>query len=457
MQNHNAQALLNGDFAELPTAQINNTLVRRDNNSTAKTIAGGPSTNLPTHTVEYSKSAMEAGDTADLDVSDDEVRHLAKLSSEYYQSVARVGEQVADALAYAHDQGTLHRDIKPGNLLLDSSGTTWVADFGLAKLAEQDNVSRTGDIVGTLSYIPPESFSGPSDTRGDLYSLGLSLFELLTLRPAFFGKDRGRLVHDITEGRLPRLKKLNPNVPRDLETIVLKAVAHRPEDRYGTAADMASDLNCFLNDLPIKARRMSVPEQLSRWYRKNKLVAALSAAVLSLLVVLTVVFGVTGYRADLARAAEENLRKAAEAAADTAERERQIAQTERGKAEDAAEIAKAERQKARELAHDAIQALKSGFAGYELIRLPVSADSTLSETNTLVSAAFPTTTENGVVAAIENEDSASLVAPAADQSGIRRSTRSLASFFGVSGRESRKLRRFCFHFCRSYAPCGHAA
>ena len=167
---------------------------------------------------------------------------LSKVDDEFYNSVARIGQQVADALAYAHEQGTLHRDIKPGNLLLDSTGTVWVADFGLAKLAEQDNVSRTGDIVGTLSYMPPESFSGDTDGRGDIYALGLTLYELLAMRPAYYGRDRGKLVKQITDGDLPRLGKLNPSIPRDLETIVLKAIAHRPEDRYATAREFGEDL-----------------------------------------------------------------------------------------------------------------------------------------------------------------------------------------------------------------------
>ena len=296
--NHNAKALLKGDFGELPPGQLSSSFVRKE-------ILSGPatadvrvsSTGMATKTVEFSTDDLEATDEASEPQQDDESERLQDLGTEYYLSVARVGEQVADALSYAHEQGTLHRDIKPGNLLLDSAGTVWVADFGLAKLAEQDNVSRTGDIVGTLSYIPPESFSGPTDARGDIYSLGLSLFELLTLRPAFFGRDRGKLVREITEGQLPKLSKLNPNIPRDLETIVLKAVALRPEDRYATAVEFANDLNSFLNDRPIRARRMSVPERLARWYRRNKLVAALSAAVLSLLIVLTIVFGVAGYQA----------------------------------------------------------------------------------------------------------------------------------------------------------------
>jgi serine/threonine protein kinase len=107
----------------------------------------------------------------------------------YWQSVAQIGVQVADALEYAHKQGIIHRDIKPSNLLLDTQGTVWVTDFGLAKAAGTDNLTHTGDVLGTLRYMPPESFEGRTDARSDLYSLGLTLFELLALRPAFEQKD----------------------------------------------------------------------------------------------------------------------------------------------------------------------------------------------------------------------------------------------------------------------------
>src|SRR5262249_8947455 len=103
----------------------------------------------------------------------------------YWQSVARIGVQVADALAYAHQQGILHRDIKPSNLLLDTQGTVWVTDFGQAKADDQQNLTHTGDVLGTLRYLPPEAFEGRTDARGDVYSLGLTLYELLSLRPAF--------------------------------------------------------------------------------------------------------------------------------------------------------------------------------------------------------------------------------------------------------------------------------
>jgi serine/threonine protein kinase len=135
--------------------------------------------------------------------------------------VARVGVQVAEALHYAHAQGVLHRDIKPSNLLLDLHGTVWVADFGLAKLADQVDLTHTGDVVGTWRYMAPERFGGVSDARSDVYSLGLTLYELLALRPAFDGSTR-RNDPAVSLGVPPR-PRVNPEV-RDLETIILKAI-----------------------------------------------------------------------------------------------------------------------------------------------------------------------------------------------------------------------------------------
>lgn len=379
--NHNAQALLRGDFGEQTIGKLGSSFVRKQSPASGATVVGEhPTTDVAAKTVEFSlDAASNSSETSsEVDLIEDEAKQLKKLGEQFYRSVAQVGEQVADALAYAHEQGTLHRDIKPGNLLLDSTGTVWVADFGLAKFAEQDHVSRTGDIVGTLSYIPPESFSGKTDARGDIYSLGLSLFELLTLRPAFYGHDRSKLVREITEGNLPRLKKLNPYVPRDLETIVLKAVAHRPEDRYATANELASDLNCYLNDRPIKARRMSVPEQFTRWYRRNKLVAALSAAVLSLLLALTVVFGLLSHQ-------EKVQRVAADQAAADARHQAAIADEKRAEARAQAAIAEKERRNAREFAYDAIESLVNVFVAFAPDRLPVSASSAFAQATDLTS------------------------------------------------------------------------
>ena len=131
----------------------------------------------------------------------------------YWQSVARIGVQVADALEYAHKQGIVHRDIKPSNLLLDARGTVWVTDFGLAKADDQQNLTHTGDILGTLRYMPPEAFEGKADARGDVYALGLTLYELLALRPAFDETDRGRLIEQVTNEEPPRLEQAQPRSP----------------------------------------------------------------------------------------------------------------------------------------------------------------------------------------------------------------------------------------------------
>src|SRR5439155_5447289 len=116
----------------------------------------------------------------------------APKSLTYWHSTARLGFHVADALEYAHKQGIQHRDIKPSNLLLDTAGTVWITDFGLAKADDQQNLTHTGDVLGTLRYMPPEAFDGKTDARGDVYALGLTLYELLAFRPAFDEKERNR-------------------------------------------------------------------------------------------------------------------------------------------------------------------------------------------------------------------------------------------------------------------------
>jgi WD40 repeat protein/serine/threonine protein kinase/tetratricopeptide (TPR) repeat protein len=195
----------------------------------------------------------------------------------YWQSVAQIGVQVASALEYAHKQGILHRDIKPSNLLLDTAGTVWVTDFGLAKADDQQNLTNTGDILGTLRYMPPEAFDGKADARSDVYSLGLTLYELLTLRPAFAEKDRNKLVKLVTTTEPPRLERLNQAVPRDLATVVQKAMERDPGRRYATAGELAAELQRFLDDEPIRARRIGLVERAARWVRHRPAVAALLA------------------------------------------------------------------------------------------------------------------------------------------------------------------------------------
>jgi serine/threonine protein kinase len=204
----------------------------------------------------------------------------------YWRSVANLGRQVADALHYAHSMGVLHRDIKPANLLLDRTGVVWVADFGLAKAMEHDNVSRTGDIVGTLRYMAPEQLRNEADSRSDIFSLGITLYELITLRQAFTDTERKQAYLSQTLGVTPTLpRKINPRIPRDLETIVLKAMAVDPAERYQDAGLLVEDLIRFSEDRPISARRVPLSERAWRWCRRNPAVASLSVVVAMLMIV----------------------------------------------------------------------------------------------------------------------------------------------------------------------------
>src|SRR5262249_34643807 len=185
-----------------------------------------------------------------------------------------------DALPHAANQGVLHRDIKPSNLLLDDTGNVWVTDFGLAKAAgDGDDLTHTGDIVGTMRYMAPERFNGQGDLRSDVYSLGLTLYELLVLQPAFGEADRNKLVKQVMHDEPGRPRELNRAVPRDLETVVLKAIARDPAHRYQTPGEMADDLKRFVEDRPVRARRISPAEKLWRWCRRNPLPAGLLAGI----------------------------------------------------------------------------------------------------------------------------------------------------------------------------------
>jgi len=194
--------------------------------------------------------------------------------------VARIGRQVAEGLAYAHSQGILHRDVKPSNLLIDHRGTVWIADFGLAKAFddEGEGLTRTGDIIGTLRFMAPERFEGRSDPRSDIYALGATLYELLTLRPVFAETNRLRLIEGVRREEPAQPRRINRRIPRDLETVVLKAMAKQSAARYASAADLAEDLGRFLAGEPVRARRVGPIERAARWSRRNPAVAGLMAA-----------------------------------------------------------------------------------------------------------------------------------------------------------------------------------
>ncbi len=181
---------------------------------------------------------------------------LSGRRSPFFRSVAQIGRQAAQGLAYAHASGLVHRDIKPSNLLLDHAGVVWIADFGLAK-GDDEGLTQSGDILGTLRYMAPCRFRGEGDARADIYALGLTLYELLTLRPAYNESDRLKLIEQIKNEEPTRPRSIDSHIPRDLETIVLKAIEKDPKARYQSAEAMAEDLRRFLADEPIQARQVS--------------------------------------------------------------------------------------------------------------------------------------------------------------------------------------------------------
>jgi serine/threonine protein kinase len=211
---------------------------------------------------------------------------------DYYRKVAELGIQAAEALDHAHQLGIVHRDIKPGNLMLDGMGRVWVTDFGLAHMQHGEaSLTGTGQMVGTPRYMSPEQAMAkrvPIDHRTDVYSLGVTLYELLTLRPAFGSEDRQELLRQIAFEEPTKPRRLERAVPAELETIVLKAMEKRPQDRYATAQELADDLRHWLDDRPIRARRPSWVQVGRKWARRHQ--SAIGAASLLLFILMIVGF-----------------------------------------------------------------------------------------------------------------------------------------------------------------------
>ena len=227
------------------------------------------------------------------ETSTDQSRPLSDSSSgstkaDVFRKIAYIGYQSAEALSYAHKREVIHRDIKPSNLIFDESGVVWLTDFGLAKLEEGDveasGMTRTGDMLGTLRYMAPERFEGKCDARADIYALGLTLFELLTQRPAFESSNKVKLISSIMNTEPDRPRSIDSDIPRDLETIVLKATNKEPGARYQSTQEMAEDLRRFLSDEPIQARRVSWFEHTVRWARRNRALAASLALLAAFLI-----------------------------------------------------------------------------------------------------------------------------------------------------------------------------
>jgi tRNA A-37 threonylcarbamoyl transferase component Bud32 len=223
------------------------------------------------------------------------------------QVVAKWGLQAAEALAHAHERGVIHRDIKPSNLILDAGNRIWLTDFGLARRLDDVTLSLTGALLGTPRYMSPEQASAatkPVDHRTDIYSLGATLYELVTKAPIFDAGSPHELIRLILQEEPIGPRRLVPTLPRDLETIILKCVSKEAGERYPSAQALADDLRAFLEGRAIKARRASVREQGLRWARKHRrstTVAAFSAGVSLVLAVGGFLFGQDRQQARLGR------------------------------------------------------------------------------------------------------------------------------------------------------------
>jgi len=210
----------------------------------------------------------------------------------FFRSATQLGIQAARALEHSHNLGVVHRDIKPTNLLVDGRGNLWITDFGLAHVHNDSKLTLTGDILGTLRYMSPEQALAQRvdvDQRTDLYSLGATLYELLTLEPAFTGSDRRELLRQIAFEEPRRPRQLNKSIPLELETIVLKALEKNPAERYATAKEMADDLERFLKDEPIRAKRPSLVLRMRKWSRRHRSVVA--SALIATVAVVAVAIG----------------------------------------------------------------------------------------------------------------------------------------------------------------------
>ncbi|MEZ6189415.1 MAG: protein kinase [Planctomycetota bacterium] len=269
------------------------------------------------------------------------------------EEAARIAREVAEALHYAHTQALLHRDLKPGNVLLAQDGTALLTDFGLVKeIAEEaESLTVSGQIMGTPAYMPPEQAQGEQervDRRSDVYALGATLYEALLGRPPFVEARLPQLLRAVAEEEPPAPRALRPELDRDLETICLRCLEKEPEARYASAQVLADELGRYLRHEPILARRPGLSERGRKWLRRNPTLARGVGLTAGLALVVLVV-GTAGFlqrvqrERDLAQEAQgraEQERQRAEREAERAEREAKEARRQTARAEERARIAR---------------------------------------------------------------------------------------------------------------------
>jgi len=202
---------------------------------------------------------------------------------DYYRRCAALMADAADAVEFAHSTGVVHRDIKPGNLMLDTAGKLWVTDFGLARVGTDPGLTMSGDLLGTLRYMAPEQAlakHGLVDHRADVYGLGATLYELLTGRPAVGGADKEEVLRRIAFEEPAAPRKLDKTIPAELETVALKCLAKEPDARYSASKALAEDLRRWSQDEPIKARPPKLSERTAKWARRRATLLGAAAVVL---------------------------------------------------------------------------------------------------------------------------------------------------------------------------------
>lgn len=243
--------------------------------------ASSTQTQSPTHQSEVSKSKP----------TDDEIGAFEEIpcllrdcesDREYFETVALVISEVAEALAYAHNKGIIHRDVKPSNLMLTRDGRLILLDFGIARICQEQAMTLTGSFVGTPRYMSPEQIRGQSremSPASDIYSLGVTLYELLTLETLFDGNSHEQVIHRILNEEPPRPRQLDRRIPIDLETICCKAIEKDPNRRYKDAAGMAEDLRRYLSGRVIEARPPRSADRIIKLVRRRKLATVLASGI----------------------------------------------------------------------------------------------------------------------------------------------------------------------------------
>ncbi|MCH8148167.1 MAG: serine/threonine protein kinase, partial [Planctomycetes bacterium] len=278
---------------ELASGQPLDVLIKRLGAQNVTTIS-------PTQLAEVLSTGTPS--TGDGDASADDSSALSGSTSTargrvYYRQVARWMADIADALHYAHGQGVIHRDIKPGNLIIKLDGRIVLADFGLAKVADTESVTVTGSLIGTWRYMSPEQALAkrmPLDHRTDIYSLGATMYEMLVFQPAIQGRDEKEIITQIITKEPTRPRRINPSVPRELETICLKTLEKAPDARYATAQELADDLRRYVDDLPIVARRPGFVGRTAKFLRRHSAEVKTAAGVVAVVAIL--LGGFVGFR-----------------------------------------------------------------------------------------------------------------------------------------------------------------